>query len=154
MLSLRWDALDFERGHLRLADSKTGRSVRPLPAPAAELLSALPRLEGSPFVFPGAGGSSHLKEIKRVWYAVRLAAGLEDVRLHDLRHSYASVSAIGGDSLLITRSLLGHRNISTTQRDAHLSDDPVKAAANRASSSIDSMLRGASTPVTPLRVTR
>lgn len=105
-------------------------------------------------MFSGADGSSHLKEIKRVWYAVRLAAGLEDVRLHDLRHSYGSVSAIGGDSLLITRSLLGYRNISTTQRYAHLSDDPVKAAADRAASSIDSMLRGASTPVTPLRVTR
>lgn len=151
ILSLRWDAVDLERGFLRLADSKTGKNVRPLGAAAAEILARLPRLQGSPFVFPGARRSQHLKDLKRVWYAVRHAAGLEALRIHDLRHSFASVSAIGGDSLLVTRALLGHRNIATTQRYAHLSDDPVKAAADRTAASLAAWLDGQQTPVTPLR---
>jgi integrase len=142
ILSLRWDAVDFERGYLRLADTKTGRSVRPLSLSAAELLETLPRLDRNPFVLPGANPGEHLKEIKRVWYAVRHAAGLDEVRLHDLRHSFASVPASSGESLLILRTLLGHRRASTTERYAHLGDDPVKRAADRAASSIAGWLAG------------
>lgn len=152
ILSLRWDAVDVERGFLRLADTKTGRNVRPLGAAASELLTALPRFKGSPFVFPGQKRGTHLHSVTRLWHAVRHAAGLDDVRIHDLRHSFAAVSATGGDSLLVTRSLLGHRDIATTQRYAHLSDDPVRAAADRASSALAAMLEGRSTPVTKLRV--
>ena len=99
-------------------------------------LHALHRIAGNPYVLPGSKPGQHLKEIKRVWYAVRHAAGLEDVRLHDLRHSYASVPAADGESLLIVRSLLGHKRASTTERYAHLGDDPVKRAADRTASSI------------------
>lgn len=151
VLTLRWDAVDLERGFLRLADTKTGKNVRPLGAAAAELLEALPRLQGSPYVFPGAKRGQPIRDVARLWYAVRHAAELPDVRLHDLRHSYAAVSAIGGDSLLVTRALLGHRDIATTQRYAHLSDDPVKAAADRASGSLAAWLSGRQTPVTPIR---
>jgi integrase len=142
ILSLRWDAVDFERGYLRLADTKTGKSNRPLSQSAAALLESLPRIQRNPFVLPGARPGQHLKEIKRVWYAVRYAAGLDDVRLHDLRHSYASVPAASGESLLVVRSLLGHKRLATTERYAHLGDDPVKRAANRASSDIAGWLRG------------
>lgn len=151
ILTLRWDAVDLERGFLRLADTKTGRSVRPLGAAAAELLDALPRVAGSPFVFPGARDGKPLQDVSRLWYAVRLAAGLPDVRLHDLRHSFAAVSASGGDSLLVTRALLGHRHVATTQRYAHLADDPVKAAADRAAGSLAAWLQGRETTVTPIR---
>jgi integrase len=150
ILSLRWDAVDLERGYLRLADTKTGRSVRPLGAPAAELLTRLPRQAGSPYVFPGVKRGSHLQEIKRVWYAIRHAAELDDVRMHDLRHSFASVSAIEGTSLLIIRSLLGHADIKTTQKYAHLGDDPVKAAADRTAQTVNAWLNGQTTEVTPL----
>jgi integrase len=136
ILSLRWDAVDFERGHLRLADSKTGKSVRPMGQSAAALLGSLGRNEGSAFVLPGLRSNQHLKEIKRVWHAVRHAAKLEDLRLHDLRHSFASVPAASGESLLVVRSLLGHKNVATTERYAHLGDDPVKRAADRASNDI------------------
>jgi integrase len=136
VLSLRWDAVDDERGYLRLADSKTGRSVRPLGASAASLLAALPRIEGNPYVLPGLKKGQHLKEIKRVWYAVRHAAGLPALRIHDLRHSYASVSASSGESLLVLRSLLGHAKTATTERYAHLGNDPVTRAANRAAQQI------------------
>ncbi|MGH8437029.1 MAG: site-specific integrase, partial [Pseudomonas sp.] len=146
-----WDAVDLERGFLRLADTKTGKSVHPLGAAAIELLTTLTRAPGSPYVLPGAKTGTHLEGIKRLWFAVRYAAGLDDVRLHDLRHSFASTVAVGGDSLTVIRSLLGHSDISTTQRYAHLGDDPVKSSADRASEAIAGWLAGRDTPVEPMR---
>lgn len=151
ILTLRWDAVDLERGFLRLADTKTGPNVRPLGAAAAELIARLPRHQRSPYVFPGLRPSAPLRDLKRLWYAVRHAAGLPELRVHDLRHSFAAVSATGGDSLLVTRALLGHRDIATTQRYAHLADDPVRAAADRAAGSLAAWLEGKETAVTPLR---
>ena len=149
-LTLRWEAVDFERGYLRLGETKTGRSVRPLSKTVAQLLASLPRLEKNPFVFPGKLAGQHLKEIDRLWHAVRYAAKLDELRLHDLRHSYASFSAVDGESLLVIRSLLGHKNIATTERYAHLGDDPVKAAAERASLGISRLL--VRTPQRPKRL--
>jgi integrase len=142
ILSLRWDAVDFERGYLRLDDTKTGKSVRPLGQSAVALLAALPRIQGNPYVLPGLTAKEHLKEIKRVWYAVRHAAKLKELRLHDLRHSFASVPAASGESLLVVRSLLGHKNVATTERYAHLGDDPAKRAADRTAGSIADWLGG------------
>jgi integrase len=122
--------VDLARHVATLPDTKTGRSIRPLGAPACELLDSLPRLEGSPFVFPGRAPGAPLVEINRVWYAIRHAAALTDVRLHDLRHSFASAVASAGGSLLMIRALLGHKDTSTTAKYAHLLDDPVKATAD------------------------
>ena len=77
-----------------------------------------------------------------MWYAVRHAAKLKGLRLHDLRHSFASVPAASGESLLVVRSLLGHKNVATTERYAHLGDDPVKRAADSASRDIAGWLSG------------
>lgn len=154
VLSLRWDAVDFERGFLRLADTKTGRSTRPLGEAAMAILRALPVLEGNPFVLHGGRQSGHVKELRRLWEAVRHAANLEDVRLHDLRHSFASVPAMSGESMLVVRSLLGHANVATTERYAHLADDPVKRAADRTAGDIASWMGGGDTPLTPLRIAR
>jgi integrase len=151
ILSLRWDAVDFESGHLRLADSKTGRSVRPLGAAALHVLSQLSRFDDSPYVFPNLVTGGHLCEIKRTWFAVRHAAKLDGLRIHDLRHSFASVPATGGESLLVIRSLLGHARVATTERYAHLADDPVKRAADRAAGDIAAWMSGERTGVTPLR---
>lgn len=142
ILSLRWDAVDFERGYLRLDDSKTGKSVRPLGQSAAALLASLPRVQGNPYVLPGLNPKQHLRETKRVWYAVRHAAKLKGLRIHDLRHSFASVPATSGESLLVVRSLLGHRRIATTERYSHLGDDPVKRAADRTADNIAGWLGG------------
>ncbi len=146
ILSLRWDAVDLERGYLRFADTKTGKSVRPLGQSAATVLLGLPRVHNNPFVLPGQKPGDHLREIKRLWYAVRSAAKLEGLRLHDLRHSFASVPATSGESLLVVRSLLGHKNVASTERYAHLGDDPVKSAADRAAADIAAWLAGQNSP--------
>jgi site-specific recombinase XerD len=118
------------------------------------ILRGITPREGNPYVLSTDSPSGHLKEIRRAWEAVRYAAGLADVRLHDLRHSFASIPAISGESMLVVRSLLGHANIATTERYAHLADDPIKKAADRTAGDIAGWLSGASTPITPLRFVR
>jgi integrase len=126
--NLRWDHVDFERECLRLPDSKTGAKVVYLNAPARALLRELPRMAESPRVIPGMRADSAGPAIDKVWSRVRSAAGLSDVRLHDLRHSFASVGAAGGLSLPVIGALLGHKHAATTARYAHLSADPLRAA--------------------------
>ena len=129
-LTLRWEDVDLENARVTLPDTKTGRSVRRLGAPAVALLNSLPRIKKSPYVFPGRDPKKPLVEINRLWYAARHAAGLDDVRLHDLRHSFASTIASAGGSLLMIRALLGHKDTQTSARYAHLFDDPVRATAD------------------------
>ena len=128
IVNLRWDHVDFERECLRLADSKTGAKVVYLNAPARALLCDLPRTANTSRVVPGARADSSGPAIDKVWSRVRGAAGLTDVRLHDLRHSFASVGAAGGLSLPVIGALLGHKHAATTARYAHLSADPLRAA--------------------------
>jgi integrase len=148
ILSLKWDAVDFERGYLRLADTKTGASVRPLGASAVTVLRSLHqfRMKDNPHVLPGTKQGQHMADVQRLWFAVRHAADLKGVRLHDLRHSFASVPATSGESMLVLRSLLGHKRVATTERYAHLGDDPVKRAAERASADIAGWLAGKGAP--------
>lgn len=140
ILSLRWDEVDITGGFLRLADSKTGAKAVHVGAPARALLVDLPRLQGNPYVIVGEKDGGHLIGLQKVWAAVRTAAGLDDVRLHDLRHSFASVGARSGESLLVIGKVLGHATTAATSRYAHLSDDPVRAAAEHVSKSIGDSL--------------
>ena len=126
--NLRWEHVDFERECLRLADSKTGAKVVYLNSPARALLHELPRMADNQRVIPGLRADSAGPAIDKVWSRVRQAAGLADVRLHDLRHSFASVAAAGGLSLPVIGALLGHKHAATTARYAHLSADPLRAA--------------------------
>jgi integrase len=128
IVNLRWDHVDFERECLRLPDSKTGAKVVYLNAPARALLQELPRVVDNPRVIPGVRAEGAAPGIAKVWSRVRKAAGVADVRLHDLRHSFASVGAAGGLSLPIVGALLGHKHATTTARYAHLSADPLRAA--------------------------
>src|SRR5207248_4780757 len=128
VLTLEWRSVRLDRLLLELPDSKTGAKVIYLNAPAAQLLSSLPRIEGNPYVLPGERAGAHIVAIEKTWRRVRQAAGLDDVRLHDLRHSYAAVGAAAGFSLPLIGALLGHSEVATTQRYAHLADDPVRRA--------------------------
>lgn len=171
ILTLRWDAVDFDRKVLKLADSKTGEKVIYLNPPALELLSTLPRQSQNPYVICGLKPKSHLVDVNRVWRHIRdratinlylqnktlqnllsnqeidadnltvktlklladkasieLPTPLTDLRLHDLRHSFASIAVGGGMSLPMIGKLLGHTQTATTARYAHLADNPLKEA--------------------------
>ncbi len=137
---LQWDAVDIQGGYLRLEDSKTGQKTILLNAGALETLSNIPRLDGSAFVFRAHRGNGYYQGTPKVWRFVRNMAGLDDVRLHDLRHSFASIAVSGGASLPIIGALLGHTDSATTQRYAHLHDDPLKAASEAVSGKIAAAL--------------
>ena len=143
LLNLKWSHVDQVYSCLRLPASKTGAKVVPLGAAALALLDSLPRLAGNPYVFPGAKAGGHLVGLPRFFEGIRGRADLGDVRLHDLRHSFASAGAAGGLSLPLIGALLGHKDPKTTQRYAHLADDPVKAAADRISAIIEAAMGGA-----------
>jgi integrase len=139
ILGLRWEWVDLERGEARLPESKTGAKTLHLPPPALEVLADLPRLEGVPYMLGAKRGTTFVEE---PWRRIRAAAGLEDVRLHDLRHSFASIAAAGGMGLPIIGKMLGHTQAQTTQRYAHLASDPVKAAAAVVAGKIAAAMRG------------
>jgi integrase len=127
ILDLKWDYVDIERGVLLLPDSKTGRRTVMLNAPALAVLASLPRL--GPYVVPADDPKRPRHDLKRVWSAVSRRAGLTGVRLHDLRHTYASFGAGGGLGLPIIGKLLGHSQPATTARYAHLDNDPLRRAS-------------------------
>lgn len=140
VLTLRWEWIDWHRGLARLPDSKTGRKNLVLPTPALDLLQVLPAKSATGYVLPGIRVGSHFVGIQKPWQRTRKLAGLEDVRLHDLRHAFASVAVSAGDSLYAVGAILGHRHAETTQRYAHLSIDPVHAVADKTAVRIAGLL--------------
>ena len=136
ILGLRWEDVDFDAGELRLRDTKTGARVVPLTPPAAEVLEDLPRVPGNPWVFPGRKRGTHQRNINDAWDRIRKRAGLDGVRLHDLRHSFASRALAMGESLSMIGKLLGHTQVQTTARYAHLARDSVKASTAKVAESI------------------
>ena len=133
---LRWNQVDLEAGERRLPDTKTGGRAVPLAPSAARLLEGLPRDEENPWVIAGKKSGSHLTDLRHPWRRIREKAELDDVRIHDLRHSYASGDLLVGEGLPMIGKLLGHSKVQTTARYAHLANDPLKAAANRIASRI------------------
>jgi integrase len=162
ILGLRWEEVDFERGCLRLKDSKTGAKVIRVAAAALSLLAALPR--SSAWVLPAAKGSGHYVGLPKHWDAVKARANaiavgraeregrflegvpnFDDVRLHDLRHSFASFAVQSGGSLFLVGKVLGHKQTRTTERYAHASDEPLLATAELAAQRIAHALGGPKT---------
>jgi integrase len=134
ILSLRWEWVDIERGILRLPDSKTGAKVVPLAAVAVKLLAELPRR--GEHVLPAAKGGGHYTGLQKDWERVRARAKLDGVRVHDLRHSFASFAVADGNSLYLIGKVLGHKQARTTEIYAHLADDPIRAVADRTAARI------------------
>ena len=136
IMTLRWEDVDLEAAELRLPDSKTGAKVVHLGGPAVAVLRGMTRVEGNPWVIAGRRPGSRVASLHYPWGRIRKRAGLDDVRLHDLRHSFASGGLLVGEGLPMIGKLLGHSQMQTTARYAHLADDPVKAAADRIASRI------------------
>ena len=132
ILSLQWSFVDSEQELILLPDSKTGRKTLYLTSPVAELLGSLPRKEGCPFVLPAQrGGEGHFVGLGHVWERLRRTAKLDEVRLHDLRHTFASRGAGMGLGLPLIGALLGHSDSATTAKYAHLAADPTRKAGSR-----------------------
>jgi integrase len=149
IITLEQSAVDFERGSARLADSKTGPKTLRLGAAALDVIARAPRT--GKLVFPdGKGRPLYRSRIERVWWSIRDRAGIPDVRLHDLRHTYASWGAMGGASMPMLGALLGHRAVNTTARYAHLRDDPVHQVAETISATLAAALAGNSGDVVDL----
>ena len=133
---LRWEHVDLEAGELRLPDTKTGAKLVHLGEPAIAVLRGIERQDDNPWVIAGRKVGSHLTDMQHPWRRIRARAGLDDVRIHDLRHSFASGGLLVGEGLPMIGKLLGHTQVQTTARYAHLANDPVKSAANRIASRI------------------
>jgi integrase len=136
ILGLTWDRVNRERGLLHLAESKTGPRVIHLNAAALAILARLPHVAGNPHVIVGERRGAHLVNLTKPWHVLRTVARLDDVRLHDLRHTHASVGAAAGLGLPMIGALLGHTQAATTHRYAHLAADPLRAAAELVGSRI------------------
>jgi integrase len=151
VLSATWDQFDFERGVWTKPSTHTKQKRQhhvPLSAPALVLLLGMKahrEREGdrSEFLFPSPAGDTPQRELKRFWHSVCRKAGLENVRVHDLRHSFASYLASSGASLHLIGEMLGHTQPSTTHRYAHLLDDPKRKAADRVGAIITAAESGA-----------
>lgn len=137
IMGLRWS--EVKRRHLALTDSKSGPRTLPIGEPAAAILARRRRCRSSAYVFPHPRDRTrHRTSIHRAWAAIRQQAGLDDdIRVHDLRHTFASHAIMGGETMVVTGRLLGHRQIPTTARYAHLQDEFLLAAAERIAARID-----------------
>jgi integrase len=151
ILHARWNEVDFDRGIIFLPDSKTGRKPLLLSAAAQAIIADLPRIEGNPYIIAGAGNGPRA-DLKRPWAAITHAANLPGVRLHDLRHSFASIGAGASLGLSVVGKLLGHTQPQTTARYAHLDADPLRRAADTIGAVIDAaMNRKAGGEVVPMK---
>lgn len=141
ILTAQWEHVNLELSALLLPDSKTGFKSIPLNAPAREVLDTLLVIKGNPYLVPGLKQGTHLVSLGHMWNRIRKAAEIPDVRIHDLRHSYASVGAAAGLGLPIIGALLGHVDQATTQRYAHLQADPLLAASELIGKKIDQAMK-------------
>ncbi len=130
IMTLQWEHVDLPNKALCLPDSKTGAKVVHVGQPVAEVLNRIDRVEENPWVIVGIKPGARLTDLQPFWQRVRARAGLKDARIHDLRHTFASTAVGAGQGLPMIGKLLGHTQVQTTARYAHLSAGPVKSAAD------------------------
>jgi integrase len=142
ILELQWKDVNIERAMLLLPETKTGARPVYLSAPALSVLAGLPKVSKNPFVIVGEKEGQRLINLRKPWLRICKVARLKEVRIHDLRHSFASVGVNGGASLPIIGKLLGHAKSSTTEKYSHLAADPVRAVNEAMGRQIAAMLAG------------
>ena len=136
IMTLKWEYVDFDEHALRLPDSKSGKKTVHLGTPAVECLQTAQRIHGNPWVITGTLPGKSLSDMQPFWQRTRARAGLKDVRIHDLRHTFASTAVASGQGLPMIGKLLGHTQVQTTARYAHLAADPVRSAADSVATSL------------------
>jgi integrase len=139
LMTLQWDYVDFDERALHLPDSKTGKKFVHLGTPAVEYLQDAKRIDGNPWVpwvITGTLLGKPLNDLQPFWQRVLARAGVKDVRIHDLRHTFASTAVASGQSLPMIGKLLGHTQVQTTARYAHLAADSVRDAADSVATSL------------------
>jgi integrase len=153
VLDAQWSQVDLERGVLFLRDSKTGAKPIYLSAAAQEVLVSLPHVDGNPYIIPGSRDGAPRADLKKPWAALTRAARLEGLRIHDLRHSFASFGAGASLGLPIIGKLLGHSQAATTHRYAHLDADPMRRAVETIGARISAALEGTnSAEIVPMKL--
>jgi integrase len=150
--TLEWRCVDLDRAVLILEDPKTEPRDVPISAPLQLLLSGLMRIEGNPYVFPGNKPGRPLVNLAKPWRRVLIEAGIDPTRIHDLRHTAASIAVGAGASLPLIGGVLGHKSPQTTARYAHLSDDPVRAVSEEIAGRVDRTMEGKTADVTPFKL--
>lgn len=143
LICRRWDDFDLDRGILRLEDTKAGRSFEiPLSPAVIEIFRSLPRIVDCPWIFPGPNPDKHLAIFPRKpWYRVRERAGMPELTIHSLRHTFASWLASSGESLRIIGGALNQSTQSITERYAHLANDPLRRVFEEHSEKIISIMQ-------------
>ena len=142
IMKLRWEDVDLAHSVLRLPDSKTGAKTVRLGRAAVAVIKRIERCRFNPHVIVGTQAGKPLSDLQPFWRRLRARAGLKDVRIHDLRHTFASVAVASGQGLPMIGKLLGHSQVQTTARYAHLAADPLQAAANDVSDALAVGLSG------------
>ncbi len=131
ILSLQWEEVDLIHSCLRLKDSKTGKRVIPLNDIAKGVILNIEKQKNNPYVFCGDKPGTHLVAVQKTWERIRKQAGIPHVRIHDLRHSFASFAITnGGVDLIELKDLLGHKSVTTTERYIHLTNKKLLDATN------------------------
>jgi integrase len=138
--TLKWEHVDLDAGVLRLPDSKTGAKVVAIGKAVVEVFKTIPKVKGNPYIITGQIEGQHLTDMQRPWRRLRKRAGMDDLRIHDLRHSFASDALQLGEDLPMIGKLLGHTQVQTTARYAHLKTDPIRAAADKVADAIATAL--------------
>ena len=129
LLTAKWSQMDIENRQFVLPNPKSGNPhYLPLTVEAMAILESIPRLQGNPYIFPGAKDGAHLVDLKKPWQRIRKRSGLEDVHIHDLRHTIASWLVQGGNSLYLVGKILNHKDLRTTERYARFAQDNLRDA--------------------------
>ncbi|GAB31889.1 phage DNA recombinase [Acetobacter pasteurianus subsp. pasteurianus LMG 1262 = NBRC 106471] len=140
--TLQWSHVFFDQSELRLPDSKTGAKIVQIGQAAINVIKSIPRLKDNPYVITGRKKGGYLTDLQKPWRRIRKAAGLEGVRIHDLCHSFASDALEMGTDLTMIGRMLGHSDIKTTARYAHLKRENVRLSTNLVSEKISAALLG------------